>query len=150
MTARIHVRPARAFDAGAMATLLNEIIAAGGTTALAGPVTGAQLRDWMASSDLWHLAETDGTILGFQWIGRSDELPEGACDIATFVAIGRHGLGVGSRLFDVTRAAAKRAGFKWIAARIKPYNEGGLAYYRSRGFEDWRVTPDRVTKRFDL
>ncbi|TFL19191.1 GNAT family N-acetyltransferase [Jannaschia formosa] len=147
---RLHVRPARPFDAGAMATLLNAIIAQGGTTAMTEPVTGADLRDWMQEADIWHVAESDGEILGFQWIGRHPGLPEDACDIATFVALGSHGLGVGSRLFDATRAAAKAAGFAWIAARIAPGNEGGQAYYRSRGFEDWLRTGDKVIKRFDL
>lgn len=147
---RINVRPARPFDAGAMAALLNAIIARGGTTALTEPVTGAQLRGWMAEADIWHVAETDGEVLGFQWIGRHASLPEGACDIATFVAVGSHGLGVGSRLFEATRTAAKAAGYAWIAARIAPYNEGGQAYYRSRGFEDWRTTGEKVIKRFDL
>jgi GNAT superfamily N-acetyltransferase len=133
-----------------MAALLNEIIARGGTTAMTEPVTGAQLRNWMAASDIWHVAEADGAILGFQWIGAEPSLPDGACDIATFVALGHHGLGVGSRLFEATRRAAKTAGFGWIAARIKPQNAGGLAYYKSRGFEDWQVTADRVTKRYDL
>ncbi|PWJ11443.1 GNAT family N-acetyltransferase [Jannaschia seohaensis] len=147
---RIHVRPARPFDAGAMAALLNAIIARGGTTAMTQPVTGAQLRDWMAASDIWHVAEAEGEILGFQWIGRHDSLPEGACDIATFVALGSHGLGVGSRLFEATRKAAKAAGHAWIAARIAHYNEGGQAYYKSRGFEDWRRTDDKIIKRYDL
>jgi GNAT superfamily N-acetyltransferase len=133
-----------------MAELLNAIIARGGTTALTEPVTGARLRKWMAEADIWHVAETDGEILGFQWVGRSAALPEGACDIATFVALGHHGLGVGSRLFEATRRAAKEAGFAWIAARIRPCNSGGLAYYKSRGFEDWQVSPERITKRYDL
>ena len=146
----IHVRLARPFDAGAMASLLNTIIARGGTTAMTDPVTGAQLRDWMQEADIWHVAESDGEILGFQWVGRQSGLPEGACDIATFVAVTSHGLGVGSRLFEATRKAAKAAGFTWIAARIAHFNESGQAYYKSRGFEDWRRTGDKIIKRFDL
>lgn len=146
----VHIRPARPFDAGAMANLLNAIIAKGGTTALTDPVTGDVLRDWMARGDIWHLAELNGEVLGFQWIGGRENLPEGACDIATFVAIGKHGLGVGSKLFEATKKAAKTAGFTWINATIMAHNEGGLAYYGSRGFETWAQPDGRIAKRYDL
>ncbi|GIT92547.1 hypothetical protein JANAI62_32160 [Jannaschia pagri] len=146
----IHIRPAQAFDAGAMADLLNAIIDRGGTTAIKGPVSGPQLRDWMAQADIWHVAEREGEILGFQWVGPNDKLPPEACDIATFVALGQHGLGVGSRLFEATKKAAKTAGYTWINATIRLVNEGGRAYYGSRGFEDWQQDGERVSKRYTL
>ena len=150
MTARTHVRAARPFDAGAMAAMLGEIIAIGGTTAIRGPVTGDDLRDWMARADIWHVAEEDGEIVGFQWLGRRDGQPPEACDIATFVSPRAHGLGIGSKLFDATRKAAKAAGFQWINATIRVENAGGRAYYRSRGFETYARTPGTVSKRHDL
>lgn len=146
----IHVRPAQPFDAGAMATLLQAIIDRGGTTALKGPVTADTLRDWMAEKDIWHVAERGGEILGFQWIGRNDSLPPEACDIATFVAVGTQGLGLGSKLFDATRKAAKTAGYGWINATILQINEGGLAYYGSRGFETYASDATRAHKRYNL
>ena len=155
----IHVRPAAPFDAGAMAALLAEIIAAGGTTALAGPVTGDDLRDWMAEpGTLWHVAEEGGDVAGFQWIGPHPA--EGACDIATFVDRRRHGLGTGGRLFEITARAARAAGHAWINATIRADNAGGLAFYRSRGFEPYDRetghtladgrTVDRVRMRYEL
>ncbi|UWQ19447.1 GNAT family N-acetyltransferase [Jannaschia sp. M317] len=134
-----------------MAALLNAIIEKGGTTAFSAAVTGDALRDWMArDGDIWHVAELDGEILGFQWIGPREKLPPEACDIATFVALGKHGLGVGSRLFEATRAAARSDGYAWINATIMAYNEGGLAYYGSRGFEDWKHADGRIWKRCPL
>jgi GNAT superfamily N-acetyltransferase len=131
-----HIRPARPFDAGAMATLLNEIIAIGGTTSIEGPVTGHDLRDWMADDRAtWHVAELSGEIVGFQWFEPKADLPADACDIATFARPGRQGLGIGSALFEATKAAARAQGLRIIRARIAPRNEGGRAYYRSRGFE---------------
>ena len=146
----VHIRSAQLFDAGAMARLLNAIIEKGGTTALKGPVTAETLRDWMRQKDIWHVAELDGEILGFQWVGQNPDLPPGACDIATFVALGKHGLGVGSKLFEATRKAAKAAGYAWINATIMDFNEGGLAYYGSRGFEDWARPEGRIAKRYTL
>ena len=85
----------------------------GGTTALTKPVTGGDMIDRMAAGAeraAWHVAENDGAILGFQWIGPYETLPPEACDIATFVQIGRTGLGIGSALFTATAKAAKELG----------------------------------------
>ena len=132
---QIDVRKAQSFDAGAMVSLLNDIIAAGGMTALTTSVTSADLRDWMHESGAWHLAEVGGDICGFQWIGPHVDLAPDTCDIATFVALGEHGVGIGSALFRATCAAARTLGYRRINAVIHADNGGGLAYYRSRGFE---------------
>lgn len=159
----LHVRPAGRLDCRAMAELLNQIITRGGTTALTTPVTGDELSGWMTGSDAaaWHVAETEaGELLGFQWIAPNPNLPPEACDIATFVQVGQTGLGIGSRLFEATRKAAKAHGYAWINATIRADNTGGLTYYQSRGFEDYtrlpRVTLDdgtvvaKICKRYEL
>ena len=159
----IQTRAATALDARQMAALLNAIIEEGGTTALTRPVTGDDINDWMTRSDrnAWHVAIDDaGEVVGFQWINPVDYLPEEAADIATFVKIGKTGLGIGSSLFRATCDAARRLGFSWINANIRADNEGGLIYYQSRGFRDydrWEdyklqsgLVVDKVLKRFDL
>ena len=161
----ITVRPAIALDAPSMARLLNEIIAEGGTTALTDPVTGATLVEWMADKSehgAWHVAVDAGEeVVGFQWIAQGgDYLPPEAAEIATFVRVGQTGLGIGSKLFEATRTAAKALGYSWINANIRADNEGGLIYYQSRGFQDYgRIEDyemangevvDKVLKRFDL
>jgi ribosomal protein S18 acetylase RimI-like enzyme len=98
--------------------------------------------------------------VGFQWIAPNDGLPPEAVDIATFAKPGRQGLGIGSRLFDATRAAAKALGYRWINANIRAENESGLTYYQSRGFEDYGrirgyrmadgTVVDKILKRYDL
>ena len=154
----IHVRPAMPLDAGSMAKLLNEIIEAGGTTALVRPVTAEDITQWMAfSSDhsAWHVALDEGeAVVGFQWIQPNDGLPAEAAEIATFVQVGQTGLGIGSSLFQATASAAKSLGYVWIRANIRADNEGGLTYYQSRGFRDYAVIEDyeladgtRVNKR---
>ncbi|WP_343031999.1 hypothetical protein [Roseovarius bejariae] len=74
--------------------------------------------------------------------------------------LGTTGLGIGSRLFETTRAAARALGYQWINATIRAHNTGGLAYYQSRGFEEYARHPEqrlddgqlvgKVSKRFDL
>ena len=160
----IHIRRAGAMDAPQMAELLNAIIAKGGTTAFTNTVTRDTMLEWMGKSaegSAWHVAEDDnGDILGYQDFLPKDALPEDACDIATFTRMGQTGLGIGSKLFEATKAAARDLGYTWINATIRADNTGGLAYYQSRGFEDYASVKDvplengqivdRIKKRYDL
>jgi L-amino acid N-acyltransferase YncA len=160
----IRVRPAHPLDARDMAAILSDIMAIGGTTALTGKVEADDILAWMRrapEASAWHVAETpEGEIVGFQWIERHDALPSDAADISTFAKPGRQGLGIGSKLFDATRAAAKALGYRWINANIRADNAGGLIYYQSRGFEEYgrieryRLADghivDKVLKRYDL
>lgn len=160
----IHVRRAIALDAPSMARLLNEIIAEGGTTALTRQIAAKDIGDWMAHDadrSAWHVAVDSGEkVVGFQWIAPSPDLPPDAIDIATFVQMGQTGLGIGSRLFEATKSAAKAMGYRWINANIRADNEGGLVYYQSRGFVDYgRIEGyrlesgqivDKSLKRYDL
>ncbi|MEX0369580.1 MAG: N-acetyltransferase family protein [Tateyamaria sp.] len=160
----IRVRPAIALDAPSMAALLNDIIEEGGTTAITTKVSGTDLSDWMAEKgrSAWHVAVNDAEqVVGFQWIATGgDYLPPEAAEIATFVQVGQTGLGIGSKLFDATRSAAKDLGYAWINANIRADNEGGLIYYQSRGFQDYgRIEGyemangqivDKILKRYDL
>ncbi len=160
----INVRPAARLDAGSMASLLNEIIKIGGTTAKVRPVTRDDLIEWMnvePSRSAWHVAlDAEEKVVGFQWISPHEKLPPEACDIASFVQTGRAGLGIGSALFAANARAAKELGYDWINATIRADNEGGLTYYQSRGFRDWAfdtdvklengLVVDKISKRYDV
>jgi L-amino acid N-acyltransferase YncA len=141
---KLHIRTAGPLDARALAELLNAIIAKGGTTAFVDQLTGDDIVTWMQRSGaVWHLAEDDtGQVQGFQYFETHEDLPKGIADIATFVRLGTTGLGVGSALFEHTKKTAKRLGFHAIDAIIRADNEGGLAYYQSRGFETIKVIKD--------
>ncbi|MBV2359513.1 GNAT family N-acetyltransferase [Thalassococcus sp. CAU 1522] len=153
------VRPAGRLDCRDIAVLLNEIVAAGGTTAVCAPLTAADIAKWMQGApdrSAWHVAEDDhGDILGFQYVEPHPGLPPDCCDIATYVRSGVTGIGIGSALFDASRRAARQLGYAAIIAVIRTDNAGGLAYYQSRGFEDWKTWADapiapRIMKRYDL
>lgn len=143
----ITVRRAGILDARQMAELLNAIIEKGGTTAYTRSVSQDMLVAKMQTNparSAWHVAEDDaGDILGFQFLIPSQNLPPEAGDIASFVRVGRSGLGVGSKLFEATKAAATSLGYLWINATIRADNSGGLAYYQSRGFETYALHPDQ-------
>ncbi len=158
------VRRASSMDAKSMATLLNAIIEKGGTTAKTQTVTGDGINEWMSfapDESAWHVALDDAEqVIGFQWISPHEKLPAEACDVATFVQVGRTGLGIGSSLFSATSKAAKNLGYVWINATIRADNEGGLTYYQSRGFRTWTIDKDvkldsglivdKISKRYDI
>ena len=160
------VRPARLSDAAEMTVLINEIIAAGGTTAYEDPFTGDSMAANYIAAPLLiacHVAEVDGKVQGFQalWHPRPDSaVPDGWAIIATFAKLGGSQRGIGSALFEATKTAARAAGVTTIDATIRADNSGGLAFYSSRGFVDYdRLIDvplkdgrpvDRVRKRFDL
>ncbi|MEM1075492.1 MAG: GNAT family N-acetyltransferase [Pseudomonadota bacterium] len=160
----VKVRPAMKLDCRSMASLLNAIIDEGGTTALTRPVWGDDLAEWMEAEphrSAWHVAlDESEQVVGFQWIEPHAKLPPEAASIATFVQIGRTGLGIGSALFNATAGAAKTLGYVWINATIRADNTGGLTYYQSRGFRDYGYEEgvrldsgqvvDRVHKRYDI
>lgn len=142
------IRSARPEDAAEMAELLNEVIAAGGTTAYEEPFdTEAMRQHYIERPSLVSclVAEAEGRIVGFQGLfwpdDPSDPFPEGWALIATFARRGRTGSGIGRALFHGTRAAARQAGVTTVDATIRADNTGGLAYYGRMGFVDY----DRLT-----
>jgi len=99
-------------------------------------------------------------VVGFQWIEPQGYLPVEAAEIASFVMLGKSGLGIGSALFEATKTVARQLGYRWINANIRADNEGGLIYYQSRGFRDYDLwesyklesgeVVDKRLKRYDL
>jgi L-amino acid N-acyltransferase YncA len=161
MALRPQIRRAAPLDTREMAALLNEIIAVGGTTARTEPVRAGDFIPLLTGpASACHVAEVGVEIMGFQFIEPSGALPPEAADISTFVRRGKTGLGLGSALFEATAQAARDLGYRWINATIRADNAGGLIYYQSRGFRDWRhlhdqrlangMRVDKICKRFDL
>lgn len=161
------IRPAKAEDAARMTIVLNDIIARGGTTAHQTPFDAERMEHhYIASPDLisCQVAEIDGTVKGFQYLGwpsaAEDGMPEGWSIIASFVAADAAGKGIGQHLFAATKDAATLAGVAVIDATIRADNVPGLRYYGGLGFVDYDrlidvplrdgTLVDRVRKRFDL
>ena len=153
------IRPATPADAPTMTAILNAIIAIGGTTAHEAPKsTAAVATDYITSPDVLaaSIAEDDGTLIGWQFVGWYHGNPE----IGTFVQPGIQARGVGSQLFAQTCATLRSAGITYIIATIRADNIPGLAYYARIGFRDIAHDPDfalstgqkvgRVTRRIDL
>jgi L-amino acid N-acyltransferase YncA len=161
----IEVRPVRETDASELATLLNEIISRGGTTALEEPFTpDALARTLLIGVDVICcfvvVRRATGQLLGFQTLERSHRPPYDIGDIGTFVRVGLTQTGVGSALFTATRTEAQRNGLQAINASIRADNIGGNTFYDRVGFVYHRVehaaplkdgTPvDRISKLYLL
>jgi len=157
------VRQATPDDAQGIVSLLQAIVDKGGTTAFQGQVPADFLAPVLAGTEprgICHVAELDGVLLGFQYIFPLKDGPEDRATIATFARLGSTQRGIGAALFDATRKAAIRFGYRDIDATIRADNSGGLRYYGRMGFVDHHVTKDvplqdgtpvdRVTKLLSL
>ncbi|MGI9434305.1 MAG: GNAT family N-acetyltransferase [Geminicoccaceae bacterium] len=154
------VRTAQVSDAKPLAELINEIIARGGTTAHRRPFDEQQMIEQFINPPYGiscTVAVESLEIVGFQvlewsdpnWPG-PDKLSEDCGIIATYVALGCHGQGIGRKLFATTLAAAQAAGVRRIDATIRSENFGGQAYYDRMGFVDYRTGDSTVSKRLDF
>ena len=164
MTPTRTLRPVTADDAAELADLLNAVIAAGGTTALEEPFSPEALDAAYLTGPNVHCCfvaeDEDGTLLGFQTLGRYPGLPDDVGDIATFARVNATQRGIGSALFAATQARAAELGLSAINATIRADNTGGITFYARQGFVDHGVTEgvplndgtpvDRVHKRFAL
>ncbi len=160
----IAVRPMMPEDVADACRILNDIIAAGGTTAHEIPFSEALFtQSYLTGADMicCHVALDDqGAVAGFQWLGTHDALPEDCADIATFTRRDPPLRGAGRTLFQETSKTAAALGLKAINATIRADNSPGLSYYGKMGFVDYSVdygrplrdgTPvNRISKRFHL
>lgn len=156
------IRPAQHTDADAMVRLLNEIIDKGGTTAHRRQFTKERMiahyiEPPLGISCTVAINESDGDVVGFQalewadpnWSG-PDPLPADWAVVATFVSLRCQGLGIGRKLFDVTRAAAEAAGVRAMDASIHHENVGGQRFYERMGFVDYGERGETISKKFEL
>jgi GNAT superfamily N-acetyltransferase len=160
----IKIRRALSNDATSLCAILNEIISAGGTTALETNLTDRELDEHYISGPdciFCFIAELDdGEALGFQTLVKNADLPTNWGDVGTFTRREPHIAGVGTALFEYTKHVARGVGIAAINATIRADNSGGIAYYEKLGFRTYNVlkglplgdgTPiDRVVKLYSL
>ena len=155
----LEIRPAVQSDADAMASVINEIISIGGSTAYRKSFDTQGILDTFLSPKrgiACFVALAGSRLLGFQalewsdpnWPG-DDPLPEDWALIATYVDPKAHKQGVGRALFANSARAAKEAGVRFIDATIRKENRGGQAYYQGVGFTDYRSDAESVSKCYE-
>jgi len=134
------VRLATVDDAAAMADVLNAVIREGGRTAIEGPVSPADLRDWYLDGSTAYgcviATRDDRWAVGFQALERHHGgLAADEADIATFVDARARGGGVGRALAEATFARMATVGLTGLRAVIRADNAPAIAYYRALGFD---------------
>lgn len=137
----MNIRQGTAADAAAMAAILNEIIAIGGTTAHQVAMPEAEVQRYYvdgAEAITCVVAEQAGEIIGWQAVG----LWRGESHIGSFVKPGTQARGIGLALFAMTCDLARAKGLTEIFASIRADNVPGLAYYAKIGFVDIGHDPD--------
>jgi L-amino acid N-acyltransferase YncA len=141
----IAIRPARRddiADAAGIAGVLNSVIAEGQWTALTGHWTPeaeqAFLQSLRPRSEI-HVAVAEGQIVGFQVLEPFVTYTSTMNHVAhfgTYVVAEYRSRGIGKRLAEATLAFAQAHGYEKAVVYVLAHNEGGLAYYRSLGFEE--------------
>lgn len=157
------VRPMTAQDVPAARAIMNDIIAAGGTTAYEAPFDDAGFIEEHLGATMvaCHVVvDEQGEVAGFQWLGRFPDMAPDGSTISSFTRRDPPAKGAGRALFETTKKVARAKGVAWIRAKIRADNVPGLGYYSAMGFLDHDVTPavplrdgtpvDRVCKMFTL
>jgi len=138
----IDVRDACVDDAEGIVAVLNPIIEARIYTVLDRPVTADEERAFIRqfpARGIFHVAigKSDGTVVGFQSLEPFASYTH-AFDhvgvLGTFVDLRRRQLGIATRLFEATLAAAVRKGYEKIFTFVRSDNTAALAAYRAQGF----------------
>lgn len=125
-------------DAGAIAGLINPIIADGRLTVMTETITVSDQESFIRSlpNRSVYLAAADdatGTLLGLQDCLPDPDRPK-QCDISTFVDLNASRRGIGKALFREMQEQLRRLGFRTIRAVIREENAGARAFYRALGF----------------
>jgi len=158
------VRTAKINDAEEMRVMLNEIVAIGGSTAIEEPLSASDITaNYLDGPDhvcCFVAEDAKGRIAGFQALEHKPGQARKIAYSSTFARQTDRVPGIGTALFETTKAAAAELGITEIVAKIRADNVSGLAYYTKMGFVDFGIekavplkdgTPvDRVSKRYDL
>ena len=128
-------------DAGGVADVLNDVIAEGRHTVLAGHWTAEAERAFLQSlgprSEVF-VAETAGRIVAFQVIEpfvTYTTTMDHVCHVGTYVRAAYREQGIGRRLAERTLAFATEQGYEKSVVYVLAHNQGGQDYYRGLGFE---------------
>lgn len=152
-------RAMQSSDVPACVTIVNHIIALGGSTAYEDPYTEADFADhYLDEPPVTNLVLLGDRIVGFQ---AAFDIGDGLYSIGSFTDQQNPVRGAGYAIFEKTLADCRAHGGTAILAKITSDNTGGLAYYSKLGFQPDTVWPDdhtrkdgtkvdRIVKRFDL
>jgi len=133
------LRPARAGDFGAIASITNHYIATTAIHFAYDPITEDELRgQWERSGDrhVWVVAEDAGVVLGYAKSGmwRERTAYQWTCEVGLYVAADARGRGLGDALYGALLSELPRRGFRSAVACITLPNEPSVKLHEKHGF----------------
>ncbi len=139
------IRRAGPDDAGAISSIINDIVAEGRTSLRT--FTPEEEREFIGSlkpREAIFVAEEGGDVIGFQGISEFARWSQSMAhvgNILTFVKRGHRGRGVGRSLTETTLRFARENGYEKISTYIIADNGPAVEFYKSLGFVEvglWR------------
>lgn len=144
------IRRATAADAGAVAGVLNAVIAEGGLTIFDRPFSEADEVAFIASRgprSVVYVAEREGTLVGVQsvdlfspWVARLGDV----ATMGTWLLADARGQGIGSKLTRVSVEFARMRAYRTIRIQVLAHNHRALGFYRRLGFVELGVAREHV------
>jgi phosphinothricin acetyltransferase len=133
----VTIRPARADDLPAVASIYNAGIAERLATFETRPREPDELAGWLDDGRPFLVAERDGAVVGWAGAGPYSDrcVYEGVGEHAVYVHPGARGAGLGRDLLDALSRASEQAGLYKLTSRIFADNAASLAVHRAAGFE---------------
>lgn len=152
----MEIRTAVSLDATSMSNMLKQLVIAGKRKSPADK--DFVLRNYIEDPQRIRCSvalDGNGNLLGFQSLKRATEgnkydTPVGWGIIGTHVSLKAGRQGVGTKLFEVTKAAARNAGLENIEAYIGFTNIEGQDYYEKMGFRTYRHADEAICKCYHL
>lgn len=127
------MRPAREYDAGFIASVYNEAIAAGDCTCDTVPVTVQNRLDWIASHPPGEypifICEDDGRHVA---------------EVSYYLSFNAHGRHIGSFMLEHTEKEAAARGIKVLVAILLASNAPSVGLLKKFGYLEWGRLPGIV------
>jgi L-amino acid N-acyltransferase len=141
------VRAAGAGDAGAVASLLNALLATTTVEWTDTPHTDKSVARWTADHETVLVADDDGEIVGvaaFGWFRDAVRRPGYRFTVEHTIHVrqDRWGSGVGRELMGALVDEARQSGKHAMVAAIDGSNEGSIAFHKRLGFVEVGRMPE--------
>lgn len=133
------IRAAAASDAARICDIYNQGIEDRNATLETERRSAAEREAWLAARDARHpvfVAESGGRIVGWGSLNVFNPRPvyDFVADFSIYIARDARGCGVGRALLDRLVTAARTLGYHKLVLAALPFNDAGMALYRSAGF----------------
>ena len=133
------IRPARPYDAPAIAALYNQGIAERQATFETRPRESEEIKGWFEGDLPFLVAEDEtGRVVGFARVSPYSDrcVYDGVGEHGVYVDTAARGRGIGRRLLHELAREAERHGLYKLTSRVFTTNAASLAAHRAAGFDE--------------